>query len=70
MMKKAVLGIWLGKPESARFWMGLLTDRKARGVEDILITAKDNLHGFTQPFQGLKHRYVWRTRLGTTVKTW
>lgn len=46
--KKEVLGMWLGKNESAAFWMGVLTDIKARGVEDILITATDNLNGFTQ----------------------
>lgn len=45
--KKEVLGLWLGKNESAAFWMSVLTDIKARGVEDILITATDNLNGFT-----------------------
>lgn len=45
--KKEVLGMWLGKNESAAFWLGVLTDLKARGVEDILITATDNLNGFT-----------------------
>ena len=44
---KEVLGMWLGKNESASFWMGILTDLKARGVEDMLITATDNLNGFT-----------------------
>ena len=46
--KKEVLGLWLGKNESSSFWMGVLTDIKARGVEDILITATDNLNGFTE----------------------
>jgi putative transposase len=45
---KEVLGMWLGKNESAAYWMTVLTDMKARGVEDILITATDNLNGFTQ----------------------
>ena len=45
--KKEVLGLWLGKNESAAFWMTVLTDIRARGVEDILITATDNLNGFT-----------------------
>ena len=44
---KEVLGMWIGKNESAAFWMGVLTDLKARGVEDILITVTDNLNGFT-----------------------
>lgn len=45
---KEVLGLWLGKNETSAFWMTVLTDIKARGVEDILITATDNLNGFTQ----------------------
>jgi putative transposase len=44
---KEILGLWLGKNESSAFWMSVLTDLKARGVEDILITATDNLNGFT-----------------------
>lgn len=45
---KDVLGMWLGRNESASFWLGVLTDLKARGVDDILITATDNLNGFTE----------------------
>jgi transposase-like protein len=44
---KEVLGLWLGKNETSAFWMSVLTDLKARGVYDILITATDNLNGFT-----------------------
>lgn len=51
--KKEVLGLWLGKNESAAFWMSVLTDMKARGVEDILITATDNLNGFTDTIRNV-----------------
>jgi transposase-like protein len=51
--KKEVLGMWLGKSESSIFWMSVLTDLKARGVEDILITATDNLNGFTQTIRAV-----------------
>lgn len=51
--KKEVLGLWLGKNESAAFWMSVLTDIKARGVEDILITATDNLNGFTNTIKNV-----------------
>ena len=44
---KEVLGMWVGKTESSSFWMSVLTDLKARGVEDILIIVTDNLNGFT-----------------------
>jgi len=51
--KKEVLGMWLGKNESSAFWMSVLTDMKARGVEDILITATDNLNGFTNTIRSV-----------------
>lgn len=51
--KKEVLGLWLGKNESAAFWMGVLTDIKARGVQDLLITATDNLNGFTDTIKNV-----------------
>lgn len=51
--KKEVLGMWLGKNETSSFWMGVLTDLKARGVKDILITATDNLNGFTQTIRSV-----------------
>lgn len=40
---KEVLGMWVAETESASFWMSVLTDLKARGVEDILIACTDNL---------------------------
>lgn len=50
---KEVLGFWIEKTESASFWMTVLTDLKARGVEDILIACTDNLKGFTQAIKGV-----------------
>ncbi len=50
---KEVLGMWLSTNESAAYWMNVLTDMKARGVEDILITATDNLNGFTQTIRSV-----------------
>ena len=51
--KKDVLGMWLGKNESAAFWLGVLTDLKARGVHNILITVTDNLKGFTDTIRSV-----------------
>jgi putative transposase len=51
--RKEVLGLWLGKNESASFWMSVLTDLRARGVDDILITATDNLNGFTDTIRNV-----------------
>ena len=50
---KEVLGMWVGKTESSSFWMSVLTDLKARGVEDILIIVTDNLNGFTDTIRAV-----------------
>ncbi|MBK7957004.1 MAG: IS256 family transposase [Bacteroidetes bacterium] len=50
---KEVLGFWIEKTESAAFWMTVLTDLKARGVQDILIACTDNLKGFTQAIKAV-----------------
>lgn len=50
---KEVLGMWISENESAAFWLTVLTDLKARGVEDILIACTDNLSGFTQAIKGV-----------------
>ena len=50
---KEVLGMWVGKTVSSSFWMSVLTDLKARGVEDILITVTDNLNGFTDTIRAV-----------------
>jgi putative transposase len=50
---KEVLGMWTSQAESASFWLSVLTDLKARGVEDILIACTDNLKGFTDAIRGV-----------------
>lgn len=51
--KKEVLGFWIERNESASFWMTVLSDLKARGVEDILIACTDLLKGFTQAIKAV-----------------
>ena len=46
--QKEILGIWIGENESASFWLGVCTELKNRGVEDILIACKDGLSGFSE----------------------
>ena len=53
--KKEIIGMWVGKSESSSFWMGVLTDLKARGVQDILIICTDNLNGFTETICSVFH---------------
>ena len=44
--RKDVLGFYLSDNEGAKFWMGVLTDLRNRGVQDILIACMDGLTGF------------------------
>ena len=46
--RKEVLGIWIGEAESSKFWMGILSELKSRGVSDILIVCTDGLTGFEE----------------------
>ena len=49
-----VLGIWIGLgSESSKFWLGVLTDIKNRGVRDILITCIDGLSGFSNAIEAV-----------------
>jgi putative transposase len=45
---KEILGFYACESEGASFWLGVLNDLKARGVEDILITCIDGLKGFPE----------------------
>lgn len=55
---KEVLGMWISETESASFWMNVLTDVKARGVEDILIACTDNLAGIRQAINAVYPKTV------------
>ena len=60
--RKHVLGLWLGKgDEGAKFWLGVLTELKNRGVTDVLVACCDGLTGFGDAIES-----VWPQ---TTVQT-
>ncbi len=44
--RKDILGMYLSENEGAHFWLGVLNDLRARGIEDILIASIDGLKGF------------------------
>jgi transposase-like protein len=46
--RKDILGLYLSENEGAHFWLGVLNDLRARGVEDILIASIDGLKGFPE----------------------
>jgi putative transposase len=49
--RKDVLGLWSSASEGAKFWLGVLTDLKNRGVKDVLIACVDGLKGFPQAIE-------------------
>jgi len=51
--KKEVLGLWIAENEGAKFWMGVLTELKNRGVQDILIACMDGLTGFPEAVRSI-----------------
>lgn len=44
--KKELLGLWIGGNEGAKFWLGVLTELKNRGLKDMFIACVDGLTGF------------------------
>jgi len=46
--EKEVLGLWIEQTEGAKFWLKVMNELKARGVNDILIAAVDGLKGFPE----------------------
>jgi putative transposase len=51
--RKEVLGLWTSANEGAKFWLGVLTELKNRGVKDILIACVDGLKGFPQAIENV-----------------
>lgn len=51
--KKELLGLWITENEGAKFWLGILTELKNRGLEDILIACVDGLKGFPEAIEAV-----------------
>ena len=46
--EKEVLGLWLAETEGAKFWSGVLSELKTRGVRDIYVACMDGLKGLPE----------------------
>lgn len=51
--EKEVLGVWIAESEGAKFWAGVLSELKARGVQDIYIACMDGLKGLPEAVTAL-----------------
>jgi putative transposase len=50
---KEVLGMWVAQTEGAKFWLGVVTELRNRGVEDIFIACVDGLKGLPEAIETL-----------------
>lgn len=50
---KEVLGLWASPNEGAKFWLGVVTELKNRGVQDIFIACVDGLKGFPEAIEAV-----------------
>jgi putative transposase len=53
---KELLGMWMSQNEGAKFWLGVLTDLKNRGLEDTYIVCVDGLSGFPEAIEAVYPR--------------
>jgi putative transposase len=53
---REVLGMWFAQAEGAKFWLGVLTELKGRGVEDVLVCCVDGLTGFPEAIEAVYPR--------------
>lgn len=51
--QKELLGIWIAQSEGAKFWLGVITELKNRGVKDIFIACVDGLKGFPEAIESV-----------------
>jgi putative transposase len=52
--RKHVLGLWLGAgDEGAKYWLGVLTELRNRGVADVLVACCDGLTGFSDAIEAV-----------------
>jgi putative transposase len=75
--QRDVLGHWVGDAaEAANFWMSVVTDLQARGVQDIFLACVDGLTGFKTAIQAVFPRthiqrcIIHQVRHSLTYVTW
>ncbi len=51
--RREVLGMWFAQTEGSKFWLGVLTELKHRGVDDVLVCCVDGLTGFGEAIEAV-----------------
>jgi putative transposase len=50
---KELLGLWIANTEGAKFWLGVITELKNRGLEDVFVACVDGLKGFPEAIEAV-----------------
>ena len=58
---KDILGLWIETSEGAKFWLKVMNELKARGVEDMLIAVVEGLKGFPEAIEAVFPRAAVQT---------
>lgn len=66
--KKEVLGMWSSQSEGAKFWLSIITELQARGVQDFLIACVDGLKGLPQAIESVFPKTIVQTCLVHMVR--
>lgn len=51
--QKELLGLWMSDTEGAKFWLGVFTELKNRGMEDCFIASVDGLKGLPEALESV-----------------
>jgi len=51
--QKSVLGLWTSSHEGAKYWMGVLTNLRNRGLRDMFLCCTDGLKGFAEAIEAV-----------------
>ncbi|MBA2766218.1 MAG: IS256 family transposase [Solirubrobacterales bacterium] len=57
--ERDTLGMWFQATEGAKFWLGVLTELKQRGVQDVLVCCVDGLKGFPEAIEAVYPKKIY-----------
>jgi putative transposase len=59
--RKDILGFWVQATEGAKFWLNILGELRARGVQDILVICADGLTGIAEAIEAAFPKAIHQT---------
>jgi transposase-like protein len=59
--RKNLLGMWMQGSEGAKYWLGVLTELKQRGLEDVFVLCADGLSGLPEAVEATFPQTIFQT---------